>query len=77
MVAHFHEWLAGVGLVLARIRQLPLATVFTTHATLLGRYLCADKDCDFYNDLDKIDVDKEAGFVFMCSCVCVCLFVCL
>eukprot|EP01147_Barroeca_monosierra_P010384 gene10384-2516_t len=61
VVAHFHEWLAGVGLVLSRIRQISIATVFTTHATLLGRYLCADQSCDFYNNLPFFDVDKEAG----------------
>lgn len=60
-MAHFHEWLAGVGLILTRVRRLPVATVFTTHATLLGRYLCADKDCDFYNNLPFFDVDREAG----------------
>uniref|UniRef100_A0AAR2L7L0 Glycogen [starch] synthase n=1 Tax=Pygocentrus nattereri TaxID=42514 RepID=A0AAR2L7L0_PYGNA len=38
VIAHFHEWQAGVGLVLIRSRKLPMATVFTTHATLLGRY---------------------------------------
>uniref|UniRef100_A0A3Q3ABA6 Glycogen [starch] synthase n=1 Tax=Kryptolebias marmoratus TaxID=37003 RepID=A0A3Q3ABA6_KRYMA len=60
VVAHFHEWLAGLGLVLCRQRQLPIATVFTTHATLLGRYLCAGS-VDFYNNLAKFNVDKEAG----------------
>eukprot|EP00049_Salpingoeca_infusionum_P023748 m.13742 g.13742 ORF g.13742 m.13742 type:complete len:663 (-) comp5995_c0_seq1:1765-3753(-) len=61
VVAHFHEWQAGLGLVLTRIRKTNCATVFTTHATLLGRYLCADKDTDFYNNLPTFDVDKEAG----------------
>ncbi|XP_077870352.1 glycogen [starch] synthase-like [Saccoglossus kowalevskii] len=66
IVAHFHEWLAGCGLVLCRTRHLGVSTVFTTHATLLGRYLCAG-NVDFYNNLDKtaadikFDVDKEAG----------------
>ncbi|KAJ3081644.1 glycogen synthase isoform 1 [Quaeritorhiza haematococci] len=60
LIAHFHEWLAGVALVLLRKRSLPIATVFTTHATLLGRYLCAG-DCDFYNHLRYFDVDAEAG----------------
>lgn len=53
MVAHFHEWQAGIGLVLCRTRHLDIATVFTTHATLLGRYLCA-ANVDFYNNLDKV-----------------------
>ncbi|XP_058510544.1 glycogen [starch] synthase, muscle [Solea solea] len=60
IVAHFHEWLAGLGLVLCRHRKLPVATVFTTHATLLGRYLCAG-NVDFYNNLGKFNLDKEAG----------------
>lgn len=37
-----------------------MATVFTTHATLLGRYLCAGQ-VDFYNNLHRFDVDYEAG----------------
>ncbi|RKO98151.1 hypothetical protein CXG81DRAFT_11100, partial [Caulochytrium protostelioides] len=60
IIAHFHEWLAGVALILIRKRDLPLATIFTTHATLLGRYLCAG-DVDFYNNLKYFDVDAEAG----------------
>ncbi|XP_069634031.1 glycogen [starch] synthase, muscle-like [Haliaeetus albicilla] len=60
IVGHFHEWLAGLGLVLSRARRLPVATIFTTHATLLGRYLCAGS-VDFYNNLHSFDVDKEAG----------------
>ncbi|KAL1117747.1 hypothetical protein AAG570_004062 [Ranatra chinensis] len=60
VVAHFHEWQAGVGLIACRTKQLNIATVFTTHATLLGRYLCAGKT-DFYNNLDKFSVDEEAG----------------
>ncbi|ORX50631.1 glycogen synthase [Piromyces finnis] len=60
IIAHFHEWLAGVALILIRKRNLPIATIFTTHATLLGRYLCAG-DVDFYNNLKYFDVDAEAG----------------
>ncbi|KAK2895117.1 glycogen [starch] synthase, liver isoform X2 [Channa argus] len=60
VISHFHEWQAGPGLILSRSRKLPMATVFTTHATLLGRYLCAG-NADFYNNLDKFNIDKEAG----------------
>ncbi|XP_051544751.1 glycogen [starch] synthase, liver [Myxocyprinus asiaticus] len=60
VIAHFHEWQAGTGLVLSRSRKIPLATIFTTHATLLGRYLCAG-NADFYNNLDKFNIDREAG----------------
>ncbi|XP_007577217.1 glycogen [starch] synthase, liver isoform X2 [Poecilia latipinna] len=60
VISHFHEWQAGPGLILSRSRNIPMATVFTTHATLLGRYLCAG-NVDFYNNLDKFNIDKEAG----------------
>ncbi|KAI8900264.1 glycogen synthase [Globomyces pollinis-pini] len=60
VIAHFHEWLAGVALPLIKKRQIDVATIFTTHATLLGRYLCAG-DVDFYNNLKFFDVDAEAG----------------
>merc|ERR1719232_1133505 len=37
-----------------------MATVFTTHATLLGRMLCAGA-ADFYNNLKNFNCDEEAG----------------
>lgn len=60
IVAHFHEWLAGLAIPLCRKRHIDVTTVFTTHATLLGRYLCAGS-VDFYNNLQYFDVDHEAG----------------
>ena len=49
-MAHFHEWMAGIGLMMLRLWKVEVATVFTTHATLLGRHLCAGA-MDFYNYL--------------------------
>lgn len=60
VIAHFHEWLAGVALPLCRKRLIDVTTIFTTHATILGRYLCAGSE-DFYNNLQYFDVDLEAG----------------
>ncbi|CAJ0579399.1 unnamed protein product, partial [Mesorhabditis spiculigera] len=60
VVAHFHEWQAGVGLIMSRMWNTDVSTVYTTHATLLGRHLCAG-GCDLYNNLEKIDTDHEAG----------------
>jgi hypothetical protein len=37
------------------MRHIDVSTVFTTHATLLGRYLCAG-NADFYNNLDKVGI---------------------
>ncbi|XP_043289129.1 glycogen [starch] synthase [Venturia canescens] len=60
VLVHCHEWQAGVGLIALRTRHVDVATIFTTHATLLGRYLCAGKT-DFYNNLSSFNVDEEAG----------------
>ncbi|KAI7897987.1 glycogen synthase [Cokeromyces recurvatus] len=60
IIAHFHEWLAGVAIPLIKKRKIDVTTIFTTHATLLGRYLCAGS-VDFYNNLSHFDVDQEAG----------------
>ncbi|MFH1126468.1 MAG: glycosyltransferase [Candidatus Altiarchaeota archaeon] len=40
-IAHFHEWLAGGCLLKLRQMNSKIATVFTTHATVLGRKLAA------------------------------------
>lgn len=45
---------------LCRKRHIDVTTIFTTHATLLGRYLCAGS-VDFYNNLAYFDCDAEAG----------------
>lgn len=66
MVAHFHEWLAGIGLCLCRARRLPVATIFTTHATLLGRYLCAGA-VDFYNNLENVSGARGSWVVWESS----------
>ncbi|KAG2182315.1 hypothetical protein INT43_007245 [Umbelopsis isabellina] len=60
IIAHFHEWLAGVAVPLCKKRRIDVTTIFTTHATLLGRYLAAGS-VDLYNSLRNFDVDHEAG----------------
>ncbi|NNM86799.1 MAG: glycosyltransferase [Phycisphaerales bacterium] len=60
ILAHFHEWMSGLGAMRIRFLKLPVATVFTTHATLLGRYLCTD-NADFYAKIDHINPDHAAG----------------
>ena len=40
-VAQFHEWMTGSGLLLLESRVPAIGTVFTTHATMLGRALSA------------------------------------
>jgi glycogen synthase len=60
VLAHFHEWQGGVGIVFSWRMGLPVARVFTTHATLLGRYVASSTD-DLYQRLPKLDVDSEAA----------------
>ena len=60
VIAHFHEWMASLALSLLRRRNIRLATLFTTHATILGRYLCSGRS-DFYERLPWINVDQESG----------------
>lgn len=59
MVAHFHEWLSGPGLLFLKKKKSNVKTVFTTHATSLGRTL-AFNNINFYNSLEKIEPEKEA-----------------
>jgi glycogen(starch) synthase len=59
IIAHFHEWMAGVALPRIRQQNLPVATVFTTHATMLGRYI-ASNDPNFYSNLSSYDADAMA-----------------
>lgn len=57
IVVHFHEWMSGVGLVLLRLRKVSVSTIFTTHATLLGRHLCAT-NFDLYKKLPNVSLLK-------------------
>ncbi len=59
VVVHFHEWMAATALPEVRRDGLPLATVFTTHATSLGRY---EAMCDpaFYDHLPQLNWEHEA-----------------
>jgi len=59
-IAHFHEWMSAVASILTKRWGTTIGTVFTTHATTLGRWLAAGK-VDLYNVIDKINPDDEAG----------------
>ena len=42
VIAHFNEWTTGMGLLYIKARQPRIATVFTTHATSIGRSICGN-----------------------------------
>ena len=58
-LAHFHEWMGGVAVPRIAHLRIPVGTIFTTHATLLGRYLASDNPF-FYEHLGFLNADAEA-----------------
>ena len=60
IIAHFHEWMAGVPIPGIRKDRLNIKIVFTTHATLLGRYL-AMNDPKFYDHLAFYNWEVESA----------------
>lgn len=42
VVAHFNEWTTGIGLLYVKWKLPRVATVFTTHATSIGRSICGN-----------------------------------
>ncbi|GIU70370.1 MAG: glycosyl transferase [Candidatus Woesearchaeota archaeon] len=58
VVAHFHEWLSGFALLYLRKTCKDIATVFTTHATILGRTL-SSKGISIYENISSINVTYE------------------
>ena len=59
-VAQFHEWMCGAGLLCLKTRLPEIGTVFTTHATILGRSL-AGSGMDIYAAMEDISPQREAG----------------
>lgn len=59
VVAQFHEWLSAFGLLYLKKYCKDVATVFTTHATVLGRTL-ASNGVNLYAELDHLNPLNEA-----------------
>ncbi len=59
IVAQFHEWLAGIALLNLKKNNSTIRTVFTTHATMLGRAIAGSGE-DLYSMLDRINPYEEA-----------------
>ena len=59
-VVQFHEWMTGAGLLGLKKRVPEIGTVFTTHATILGRTL-AGSGTDIYTTMDHISPQREAS----------------
>jgi len=59
IVVQFHEWLSGTGLLYLKSKAVPIGTIFTTHATILGRTLAAN-NVSLDSFLGKINSTQEA-----------------
>ncbi|MBN8577760.1 MAG: glycosyltransferase [Cytophagales bacterium] len=60
LLAHFHEWMAGLPILDIKREELPVRTIFTTHATQLGRHLAINSPL-FYAHLPFFKWEDEAG----------------
>ncbi|MBO4917956.1 MAG: alpha-glucan family phosphorylase [Bacteroidales bacterium] len=59
VVAQFHEWQTGAGLLYIKKAGIPVATVFTTHATMIGRCICGN-NLPLYKHLEEYNGDEMA-----------------
>lgn len=59
LLAHFHEWQSAAALPRLPRRGVRIPTVFTTHATLVGRSLSA-ANVELYDRLDEFNAESIA-----------------
>ncbi len=59
IVAHFDEWTTGMGLLYVKWKLPQVATVFTTHATSIGRSICGNNK-PLYDYLKGYNGDQMA-----------------
>lgn len=57
VVAQFHEWMTGAGILYLKQAVPQVATVFTTHATVVGRCL-AGNNRPLYREINKFNLDE-------------------
>ncbi len=54
IIAHFHEWMTGTGVLYLKSRTPYISTIFTTHATVLGRSISGG-GLPLYSKLEDYD----------------------
>ena len=60
VVAQFHEWQTGAGILHLKKAGIPVATAFTTHATMMGRCI-AGNNLPLYDQLSTYNGDEMAA----------------
>ena len=66
VIAHFDEWTTGMGLLYVKSRLPQVATIFTTHATSIGRSICGNGK-PLYDYLKGYNGDQMASELNMQS----------
>jgi len=66
VIAHFDEWTTGMGLLHIKSYEERVATVFTTHATSIGRSICGNGK-PLYDYMAGYNGDQMAGELNMQS----------
>ena len=59
VVANFHEWMTGGGLLYLKGSPVTVATVFTTHATVVGRCLACN-NVPLYDSMNRVQPEEKA-----------------
>lgn len=75
LIAHFHEWMAGLPILDLKREKQPVKTIFTTHATQLGRHLAINSPLfyahlPFFNwedEAKKFGIESEARIEYGCA----------
>ncbi|MCZ4695231.1 alpha-glucan family phosphorylase [Ancylomarina euxinus] len=79
-LAHFHEWMSGTGCLYIEMNSPEITTIFTTHATMMGRvlasnyenlyanlvYFDAKEKAEQYNVISKCSLEKSAAIAADC-----------
>lgn len=59
VAAQFHEWMTGAGILYLKTTPLPVATIFTTHATVIGRSL-AGNGFPLYDNMQQYNAQEKS-----------------
>ncbi len=59
VIAHFHEWMTGTGVLYLKKYAPHIATLFTTHATAIGRSIAGNR-LPLYRNLKTYNGDSKA-----------------
>ena len=61
VVAQFHEWMTGAGILYLKSVNAHVATIFTTHATVVGRCLACNY-VPLYETIGTCNADEKARY---------------